>query len=68
MFSLTLILLNIGIRLGNFNDKSIFWSREAGFQENLSFLFLILTSLSMTLTGDYNLGPSLVRRFTMKGV
>ncbi|MEM0155965.1 MAG: sodium:proton antiporter [Thermoplasmataceae archaeon] len=43
-------IIATGAIVGNFNDKSIFWSREAGFQENLSFLsqsiiFLLLGSI-----------------------
>lgn len=43
-------IIATGAIVGNFNDKSIFWNREAGFQENLSFLsqsiiFLLLGSI-----------------------
>ncbi len=45
-------IIATGAIVGNFNDKSIFWSREAGFQENLSFLFqsIIFLLLGSILT------------------
>ncbi len=54
-------IIATGAIVGNFSDKSIFWNREASFQENLSFLaqaiiFLSLGSmLTRTQLGDYAL-------------
>lgn len=54
-------IIATGAIVGNFSDKSIFWNREANFQENLSFLaqaiiFLTLGSmLTRTQLADYAL-------------
>lgn len=54
-------IIATGAIVGNFSDKSIFWSREANFQENLSFLSqaLIFLTLGSMLTraqlGEYAL-------------
>ena len=45
-------IIATGAIVGNFSDKSIFWNREASFQENLSFLAqaVIFLSLGSMLT------------------
>ncbi len=45
-------IIATGAIVGNFSDKSIFWNREANFQENLSFLAqaIIFLSLGSMLT------------------
>ncbi|MCL4340597.1 MAG: sodium:proton antiporter [Candidatus Thermoplasmatota archaeon] len=45
-------IIATGAIVGNFSDKSIFWSREESFQENLSFLAqaVIFLSLGSMLT------------------
>jgi NhaP-type Na+/H+ or K+/H+ antiporter len=45
-------IIATGAIVGNFSDKSIFWNREANFQENLSFLAqaIIFLALGSMLT------------------
>ncbi len=45
-------IIATGAIVGNFSDKSIFWNREANFQENLSFLAqaIIFLTLGSMLT------------------
>ncbi len=45
-------IIATGAIVGNFSDKSIFWSRESNFQENLSFLSqaIIFLTLGSMLT------------------
>ncbi len=51
-------IIATGAIVGNFSDRSIFWSREANFQENLSFLaqgFIFILVGSIMTIGDFQL-------------